>query len=203
MIGLIDYGMGNVLSVYNALLHVGANVTICKSVDQIKQMDKLVLPGVGAFSECMAKLKDKKFIEPLHYKVIEKKVPILGICLGMQVMASSSQEDGIHQGLGWFDAEVIPINRNQKNMDLLHVGWNSLNIHKDNQLIKNISRNADFYFIHAYHMKCNDKNDLIATCDYQNIITSIVNKKNIFGTQFHPEKSQDDGLTLLENFINL
>jgi len=203
MIGLINYGMGNILSVYNALLHIGANVEICTSVHQINQMDKLILPGVGAFSDCMKKLNDKNFIKPLNFKVIEKETPILGICLGMQVMALSSKEGGNQTGLGWFDAEVIPINDNQLNMKILHAGWNSLNISKENKLLKNIPIDADFYFIQAYHMKCNNKDDLIATCDYQNKITAMINKKNIFGTQFHPEKSQDHGLMILENFINL
>tara|TARA_B110000858_G_scaffold149041_1_gene169438 strand:- start:287 stop:898 length:612 start_codon:yes stop_codon:yes gene_type:complete len=203
MIGLIDYGMGNILSVYNALLFVGADVEICSSTDQINKMDKLILPGVGAFSDCMKNLNSKNFIDSLNFKVIKEEVPILGICLGMQVMASSSQEGGTHKGLNWFDAEVVPIHNNQKEMKILHVGWNSLNIQKENKILKNIPADADFYFIQAYHMKCNNSQELIATSEYYNKITSVINKKNIFGTQFHPEKSQDHGMTILENFMDL
>ena len=150
-VGIIDYGMGNLLSVYNAVEYLGYDCKIIDKPSLLSQFDKLILPGVGAFEACIDNLESKNFVKFLNNEVLINKKPILGICLGMQIMASNSQEGGNHQGLGWLDAEVIPIiNKNQTDMNLLHVGWNSLNIHKENKLLKNISDNADFYFIHSY-----------------------------------------------------
>ena len=203
MIGLIDYGMGNILSVLNAFEYIGADIKVCHKSSDIRDKDKLILPGVGAFSDCMKSLNELGFIDELDNFVIQKKKPILGICLGMQVMASKGYENGIFDGLNWIDSEVIPINTKNLDIKIPHIGWNSLHNLKRNNIFYNIEENFNFYFVHSYFMKCNNKNDIIAECEYGNHITAAVNKGNIFGVQFHPEKSQDYGLRIIENFDNL
>lgn len=203
MIGLIDYGMGNILSVLNAFEYIGADIKVCHKSSDIKDKDKLILPGVGAFSDCIKSLDELGFIDELDNFVIQKKKPILGICLGMQVMASKSYENGIFDGLNWIDSEVVPINTKNLEIKIPHIGWNSLHNLKRNNIFYNIEENFNFYFVHSYFMKCNNMNDVIAECEYGTHITAAVNKENIFGVQFHPEKSQDYGLRIIENFDNL
>tara|TARA_B100001250_G_C19804158_1_gene792457 strand:- start:1024 stop:1641 length:618 start_codon:yes stop_codon:yes gene_type:complete len=201
MIGIIDYGMGNLRSVINAVNYLGFNSLICSSPDDIDHTERIILPGVGAFSDCMKKLHNLKFVNKLNEEVLIKKKPVLGICLGMQVMAKCSFEGGKNDGLGWFDAEVIKISpSNLKKHKVPNIGWNSIS-YKNVDLFKNIPKNIDLYFVHSYFMNCKNKEDIIASYDYEEKITAAVQKNNILATQFHPEKSQDVGLNILENFL--
>lgn len=202
MVGIVDYGMGNLLSVYNAFDYFGEDVEICKDPDDLDHVDRIVIPGVGAFKDCINLISENGFIEKLQDNVINKGKPTLGICLGMQVMAKKSYEFGKHNGLGWFDAEVKKIDITNSDLKLPNIGWNEINQLKPHPLFEGIPNMSDFYLVHSYFMKCDDKNDILATYKYgKNDITAAVIKNNIFATQFHPEKSQDSGLKLLSNFI--
>lgn len=195
--------MGNLLSVFNAVEICGFHAKIIEHPDELNSVDKIILPGVGAFKDCIENLKTKNFVAALNQQVIVKKKMILGICLGMQVMANKGYENGEHDGLGWFDAEVVKIKTNGNKLKVPHIGWNSINIKKASPLFKGISSGTDLYFVHSFYMRCNNQDDLLATCHYGSAITAAVNKENIFAIQFHPEKSQDYGLQILSNFISL
>jgi glutamine amidotransferase len=202
MIGIVDYGMGNLLSVYNAFDYLGEDVFVCKKPEDLAKADRIVIPGVGAFKECVELLKSKHFAEALNEEVIVKAKPTLGICLGMQVMAKKSYEGGEHEGLGWFDAEVIKIDSKSDTLRVPNIGWNEVHHNEDKKLFKKIRQDMDFYLVHSYYMKCKNSENVIATYDYGGQITAAVLKDNIFATQFHPEKSQDVGLDLLINFLD-
>lgn len=201
MIGIIDYGMGNILSVKNAIEYLGEDVLICNDNASLNLCERLILPGVGAFGDCINNLKKYNFVQELNNHVLVQKKPILGICLGMQVMAKKSYEGGEFEGLGWFDAEVIKLVTNDRKLKIPQVGWNELSFNNTHPLFKNIPVKAEFYFVHSYFMKCFQDADIIATCSYGNEVTAAVCKNNIAATQFHPEKSQDYGLKILENFF--
>jgi glutamine amidotransferase len=201
MIGIIDYGMGNILSVYNALSFLGAHVEIFDTPEGLERAERIVLPGVGAFPDCMANLKQKGFAEALEEAVFENETPILGICLGMQAMAGRSFECGEHEGLGWFEAEVIRLRPNISSLRVPQIGWNEIVYRKKSPLFSGLPEKPDFYFVHSYFMNCKAHGDIDATCDYGGEVTAAVRKNNIFAVQFHPEKSQDYGLKILENFI--
>jgi len=202
MIGIVDYGMGNLLSVYSAFDYLGADVTICKHPEELKKVDRVVIPGVGAFKDCIHKMKETGFKEALDEEVLHKGKPTLGICLGMQVMAKKSMEGGEFEGLGWFDAEVIRLSPQEANMRVPNIGWNDVSYRKDVPLFKGLPAKSDFYLVHSYFMNATDPEDVVATYDYSHSVTAAVMKNNIFATQFHPEKSQDHGLRILENFID-
>ncbi len=202
MIGLIDYGMGNLLSVYNALDMIGAEVEICNNPIELLNKDKIILPGVGSFGGCMSNLKNRGFYEVLDKLVTKEKYPILGICLGMQLMADKSFEVGEHKGFGWIKGDVLPIKNLNLQLKIPHVGWNALDKNCDDDLLKGLPDGSDVYFTHSYYMKCNNDDDVIANCQYGVPLTAAIHSENIFGTQFHPEKSQDYGLRILENFVN-
>lgn len=199
MIGIVDYGMGNLLSVYNAFDYLGEDVEICNDPDSLKIYDRIIIPGVGAFKKCIDSLKSTGFVQALNEEVIIKKKPTLGICLGMQVMCTQSQEFGVHDGLGWFDAVVKKIDTR---LTLPVIGWNEINQKKDSPLFKGIPDFSDFYLVHSFFADCLES-DLLATYQIEDaIVTAAIIKENIVATQFHPEKSQDYGLKFLENFIN-
>ena len=169
----------------------------------IEAADKLILPGVGHFSNAMDNLKELGLIEILNKKVLEDRVPILGICLGMQLMATKSEE-GNYEGLGWFDAEVVKFSVKDKlKYKIPQVGWNQIAIKKESKLMKSIPNLSEFYFVHSYHVKCNDKSDIVNTTDYEYRFTSAIEKSNIYGVQYHPEKSHDVGIQMITNFIEL
>jgi imidazole glycerol-phosphate synthase subunit HisH len=201
MVGIIDYGMGNLLSVFNAVEYLGAEAKICHKPEEIEQCERIILPGVGAFEECMCNLRDLNLINSLNYFAFNKKKPVLGICLGMQAMAKKSYEFGEHTGLGWFDAEVTRIIPIDSTLRVPHVGWNEIIYKNDSPLFRGLPEHPDFYFVHSYFMKCKDYHDVDATVEYGATITAAVRKENIFATQFHPEKSQDYGLKIIENFL--
>jgi glutamine amidotransferase len=200
-VGIINYGMGNLLSVSSAVEYIGHEVMYCNNEKDITEAGKLILPGVGAFKDCADNIKSYGFWDILNEEVLIKKKYILGICLGMQVMAKKSYEQGENQGLGWFDAEVVKIETPIKNLKIPQVGWNNIIYDRNNRLFEGLPDKSEFYFVHSYYMNCKDKKDVIATCDYGSELTAAVNKVNIFATQFHPEKSQDNGLRILKNFL--
>ena len=198
---IIDYGLGNVLSVYNALVFLGYNTIISSSKKEINNSSALILPGVGAFGEAMKNI-EKKNLKFLLEKNVKSGKPIMGICLGMQIMANGSEESKTHNGLGLIPGYVKKFSI-KKNIRIPHVGWNSLkNIKRKSVLFSNTYiKNLNFYFDHSYHFTCNDKY-VLSYSNYGKKIISIVNKDNIYGIQFHPEKSQNSGLRLFRSFFN-
>jgi len=204
MIGIINYGLGNLFSVQKAFNRLGLKTKIISDPNDIRQVDKLILPGVGYFSFGMEKLKSLNWLETLNEKVLREKTPILGICLGMQLMTKKSQE-GEATGLGWFDAETIRFDFNDLNEapKIPHMGWNTVDFIKDHPLFAGIAEEAYFYFAHSYYVKLNDKSDLLGATEYGLKFASIINRDNLYGVQFHPEKSHKNGLQLLKNFGNL
>ena len=201
MVGVIDYGMGNLLSVKNALEYLGEETLSCSKPEDIDKVDRIILPGVGAFQSCIENLTETGFIRPLHDFALVKKKPIMGICLGMQVMASTGQEHGHWKGLGWFNANVIKISEEDTSLKVPHVGWTDVEYKEDSFLFRGLKKNPDFYFVHSYFMRFEETEFIDAHYQYKARITAAVRKNNIFGTQFHPEKSQDNGLRLLDNFL--
>ena len=203
MIVIIDYGMGNLNSIKNMFKKIGIPAIISSNTDLIRSADKLILPGVGAFDNGMKNLKDMGLIEALNEMILIHKTPILGICLGMQLMTSSSEE-GILPGLGWINGKTEMF----KQQELLHhripnIGWNTLCVTQPHPLFEGIDRDDRFYFVHSYHVCCNDSNDVIATTLYGIRFASAFARENIMGVQFHPEKSLRFGFKIMQNFGNL
>lgn len=197
---IIDYGMGNIGSIRNMLGKAGTQAIISSQVDVIRQAQKLILPGVGAFDEGMKNLEEYNLIDILNKKVLEEKTPILGICLGMQLFSSHSQE-GMKPGLNWLNAQTIKFIP-QNNRKIPHMGWNTIEIRKKNPILDGLPQDSRFYFVHSYHVVCNDEEDILAVTSYDGEFVSALHKGNIWGTQFHPEKSHRFGLKLLSNFVN-
>lgn len=195
--------MGNLRSVQKKFNKIGFEAEISNDPSGIAAADKLVLPGVGHFYHGVKKIKELGIWDVLNESVLEKKVPILGICLGMQLMAKSSAE-GNAEGLGWFDAEVFKFQVEDKlKFKVPHMGWNNTLPQKENILYSNLNDQSMFYFVHSYYMKCNNPEDVLTTTGYENQFVSAIQKDNIYGTQFHPEKSHDDGDILIKNFVEL
>ena len=207
-ITVIDYGSGNLKSVAKALetatnnINVNSKIVVTSDPKKIKQSEKIVLPGQGSFRDCALSIKNIPGLnEALNEFVLEKKKPILGICVGMQLFAKTGYESQETKGLGWIDAEVRKINNMNKKLKLPHMGWNELELKKDCFLFSNIKNKSHAYFVHSYEFITNDKDCVIATTNYGNSIITSIKKENIIGTQFHPEKSQKNGLIILENFL--
>jgi glutamine amidotransferase len=201
VIGIVDYGMGNLLSVYHAVEMAGEDPIICQRPEELKKVTAIILPGVGAFRDCMKNLREKGFAEMLGEEVLRQGKPIMGICLGMQAMAQRSFEGGEHEGLGWFEADVIRLAPGDPSLRVPQIGWNEVICRPGTSFFSGVPPAADFYFVHSYFMKCDSEGDVVATCDYGGSVTAAVCKNNIFATQFHPEKSQDYGLRVLTNFL--
>ena len=201
-VGIVDYGMGNLRSVVNAVLYLGFDVRVCSAPECLRQVDKLILPGVGAFGDCMQNLTGSGFAEGLQYEVRERAKPILGICLGMQVMARTGFEMGSYVGLGWFDAEVKKIESSDVSQRIPHIGWNDIEYRSGFFLFDGIAQSSDVFFVHSYSMQCRDESDVVARTHYGIPIVAAVAKETICATQFHPEKSQDVGLRILSNFLS-
>lgn len=194
--------MGNIGSVANAIDHLGGDMRIVNSPEELQRCERIILPGVGSFLEGMERMRSKGFDTALELHVITLKKPTLGICLGMQLMAGYGTEGGGCRGLGWFDGSVEKIVPETCAERIPHVGWNQLTLQREHNLMRGIPIQTDFYFVHSYAMNIKDKNNLIASCDYASGVAAIVGRENIFATQFHPEKSQDSGLKILENFLD-
>lgn len=204
MITILDYGSGNLHAIKNIYERLNIPYEFADSKDQLRKADHIILPGVGAFDDTISTLKNNGFWAILNKKVLEEKVPLLGICVGMQMFANSSEE-GTLAGLGWipgsvkkFDASLIT-----GKPKIPHLGWNSIDITRNCPLFDNIDPTIGFYFIHSYYYKCADEINVICTTEYGKAFHSAINKDNIFGVQFHPEKSHDNGIQLLKNFANL
>ncbi len=203
MITIIDYGIGNVGSIANMLKKAGVRSIISNDLSVIQKADKLILPGVGAFDHGMKQLDMYQMIPLLNYKVLEQKTPILGICLGMQLFSKKSEE-GQLPGLGWIDSETILFKFNtEQNRPLPHMSWNNIEIVKKSKLFSNCSEESRFYFVHSYHMTCNDQSDILTKSSYGLEFTSAIEHNNILGVQFHPEKSHKFGMKVLKNFAEL
>lgn len=200
---IIDYGMGNLRSVYNKFKRIGIDCKVSSKKEDIEFAEKLILPGVGHFKYGMQNLHKLGLIDILNKKVIEEKIPILGICLGTQLFCSHSEE-GDCAGLGWLNAEVVRFNVSDRlKYKVPHMGWNDVAVKNSNTLDKKFSYGEKFYFVHSYHLKCNDQDDIWLTTEYDYEFVSAVHRDNIYGTQFHPEKSHDVGYELLKKFTEL
>lgn len=200
MVVIIDYGMGNVGSVQNALEALGCGAIISSLKEDIAKADHLILPGVGAFGDGMKNLQQANLAEILAKEVLVNKKPILGICLGMQMMATSGEEGGVHNGLGWVQGVTRKFKVDENIFKIPHVGWNDVKTVGESILLKNI-QNPIFYFVHSYHLIPEDKSIIKGLTDYGEEFVSVIENGNIFGVQFHPEKSQKAGLDLLNNFL--
>ena len=202
MVVIVDYGMGNLRSVSYRLHQIKVEAMVSSDPEDLKKADKIILPGVGAFETGMQNLKSSGFIPLLNERVLGDKVPVLGICLGMQLFTNHSEE-GNAEGLGWVDAETkrFDFSNNEIKHKVPHMGWNSVDIRKNNsKMMNDLPENPSFYFVHSYHVQCNDEEVILASTVYGYEFTSILQKDNIYGVQFHPEKSHKGGVQLLKNF---
>ena len=203
MIVIIDYGIGNLASVLNMFKKIGVKeVCVSSDLEVISKASKILLPGVGSFDAGMTNLENSKLIPILNEKALVEKVPVLGICLGMQLLTKRSDE-GVREGLGWIDAETVKFDLDPAlKLKVPHMGWNYIKVKQDNPLIDTQTKNR-FYFVHSYFVKCFDETQSLATSNFGTDFTCMVNKNNIYGAQFHPEKSLKFGMKLLENFAKI
>lgn len=203
---LIDYGAGNLHSVEKAFRHVTPDTEIKVSADPhiVSKADRIVLPGVGAFADCMAGLVALPgMLEVLHEAVLNKQRPFLGICVGMQMMLEEGHEHGVHKGLGWIKGQVLPLQPADIALKIPHMGWNDLTVSRQHPLFYGVQNGDHAYFVHSYHAACAQEQDVIAYAEYGGRVTAAIARDNLMGTQFHPEKSQKTGLTLIKNFLEL
>jgi len=206
-VAIVDYNSGNISSVINSFKEVAkpkVNIEVTSNLEKIKSSDKVVLPGQGSFKTCVDSLtKINGLKDTLNEFVINNKKPLLGICVGLQMFADIGYEETETKGLGWISGKVSRIDNQNGKYKLPHIGWNQINIIKDSKIFKDIENNSHMYFVHSYEFIPSDKNVISATTDYSSNIVCSVEKENIFGTQFHPEKSDKMGLKIINNFINL
>lgn len=201
MIAIIDYDAGNIKSVEKALKTLGQEVIVTRDADTILNAEKVILPGVGSFGDAMGKLHDYDLVNVIE-KVVEKKIPFLGICLGLQLLFESSEETPGVDGLGILKGKIVKIPENGE-LKIPHMGWNSLHFQNDGRLFKKLPKDSYVYFVHSYYLQAEDENIVKATTEYSTCIHASVEKDNVFACQFHPEKSSDVGLTILKNFCEL
>lgn len=199
---MIDYGMGNLLSVKRAFEKCGADVIITQNPAELLQASHIVLPGVGSFRDGMKNLRENHWVEILNQIVRENRVPILGICLGMQLLADKGYEIEETKGLGYIPGKVVLMQAGVKER-IPHVGWNEVHIKNESSILNGIKDKTDFYFVHSYHFDVERQENIVATTPYGGDFVSVVNKDLVFGTQFHPEKSQKAGFQLIKNFLFL
>ena len=204
---IVDYNSGNIRSVINSFKQEAkdkVNIEVSSDLDKIKSSDKVVLPGQGSFKSCVDALNGiNGLVDTLNEFVINKKKPLLGICVGLQMFGDIGYEEAETKGLGWISGKVSKIDNQNGKYKLPHIGWNQINIVKESKIFKGIENKAHMYFVHSYEFIPKDKNIISATTDYSSNIVCSVEKENIFGTQFHPEKSDKIGLKVIENFIEL
>jgi len=206
-ITIVDYNSGNISSVVNSfkeVAHSKVDIEVTSDLKKIKSSDKVVLPGQGSFKSCVDALnKINGLVDTLNDFAINNKKPLLGICVGLQMFADIGYEETETKGLGWIPGKVSKIDNQNGKYKLPHIGWNQINIVKESKIFKNIENNSHMYFVHSYEFIPKDKNVISATTGYSSNIVCSIEKENIFGTQFHPEKSDKAGLKIIENFINL
>ena len=204
MIAIVDYGMGNAGSIQNMLLRLGHMSVITYDAEKIQQAEKLILPGVGSFEQAIRNLDERGLRSVLNRRVIEERVPILGICLGMQLFSKGSEEGEEVAGLGWFEAYTrrFDFSALNRKLRLPHMGWNTLQVTNPHYIVDGMVDDARFYFVHTYHVECEHPSDVVATAGYGHSFTAIVARDNIVGTQFHPEKSHRFGLALMRRFAS-
>ena len=204
---IVDYNSGNIRSVINSFKEVAkdkVNIEVTSDLNKIKSSDKVVLPGQGSFKSCVNALNSiNGLAETLNEFAINNKKPLLGICVGLQMFADIGHEETVTKGLGWIPGKVSKIDNQNNKYKLPHIGWNQINIVKDSKIFKDIDNNIHMYFVHSYEFIPEDKTVISATTDYSSNIVCSVEKDNIMGTQFHPEKSDKIGLKIISNFINL
>jgi glutamine amidotransferase len=204
---IVDYNSGNISSVINSFNEVArdkANIEVTSDLNKIKSSDKVVLPGQGSFKSCVDALNNiEGLVDALNDFAINKKKPLLGICVGLQMFADIGYEEMETKGLGWISGKVSKIDNQNRKYKLPHIGWNQINILKESKIFKDIENNSHMYFVHSYEFVPNDISVVSATTDYSSNIVCSVEKENIFGTQFHPEKSDKIGLKIIQNFIEL
>lgn len=205
MIIVLDYGMGNPGSMLNMFRRIGAQAVVASDRDTIMSASAIVLPGVGSFDNGMQKLLSAGILEPLKQRVLHDKIPFLGVCLGMQLLFESSEEGSL-PGLGWIPGHVKRFdfsNTGKSGLKIPHMGWNLVRPANDDSLFRGLDSESRFYFVHSYHVVCSDTTHLLGTSEYGYQFVSAVQKGNIFGVQFHPEKSHRFGMSLLKNFSEL
>jgi len=204
MIAIVDYGSGNIQAIKNIYKKLKVDTKFVSKPEDFEGITKIILPGVGAFDEAMSKLNESGMRQILDEMVIEKAVPVLGICVGMQIMAKASDE-GELKGLGWFDAEVKLFDSKtiKHKPKLPHMGWNEIRPEMEHPMLKEIDLEKGYYFLHSFYFKCLDQDDILATAEYGKQFHCAVSKKNILGFQFHPEKSHSNGINLFKNFAEL
>ena len=204
---IVDYQSGNISSVINSFTEVAkdkVNLEVSSDIKKIKSSDKIVLPGQGSFKSCVDALNSiDGLIDTLNEFAINNKKPLLGICVGLQMFADIGYEEAETRGLGWIAGKVSKIDNKNGKFKLPHIGWNQIKIVKDSKIFQNIKNNSHMYFVHSYEFVPNNKDVISATTDYSSNIVCSVEKENIFGTQFHPEKSDNLGLKIIDNFINI
>jgi len=204
---IVDYNSGNISSVINSFKEVAkdkANIEVTSDLATIKTSDKVVLPGQGSFKSCIDGLNSiNGLIDTLNEFAIKNKKPLLGICVGLQMFADIGYEETETKGLGWISGKVSKIDNKGGKFKLPHIGWNEINIMKDSKIFKGIENKSHMYFVHSYEFVPEDKSVILATTDYSSNVVCAAEKENIFGTQFHPEKSDKIGLKIIDNFINL
>ena len=204
---IVDYKSGNISSVINSFKEVAqdkVNIEVTSDLNKIKLSDKVVLPGQGSFKSCIEALSNiDGLTETLNEFVVTNKKPLIGICVGLQMFADIGYEETETKGLGWISGKVSKIDNQGGKFKLPHIGWNQINIVKDSKILRDLENNSHMYFVHSYEFVPNDKKVISATTDYSSNIVCSVEKENIYGTQFHPEKSDKIGLKIINNFINL
>lgn len=204
MITLIDYGVGNIFAFQNVYKRLDIPTKIAKTISDLEDAEKLILPGVGAFDYAMDQLNASGMRDKLDELVLKKKIPVIGICVGMQMMGNKSEE-GRAEGLKWLDADILKFDESliQQRTKLPHMGWNDVTPNINHPLFEGLEKDAIFYFLHSFYFKCNNIKDSIAISDYGISFSSAVNADNVYGIQFHPEKSHQYGEKLLQNFAQL
>ena len=204
MIVVVDYGIGNLGSILNMLKKIGVKAILSRNADDLRNADKLILPGVGAFDTGMKHLLDSGLVETLNDLVLNAKKPTIGLCLGMQLLTKKSEEGNL-PGLGWIDAETVRFrfDGNQNALKIPHMGWNNVTTQQAKPLLNGLEEDARFYFVHSYHIVCHHATDVLGVTHYGFDFPAIIQKENIMGTQFHPEKSHKFGMRLLKNFAEL
>ena len=201
VISIVDYGIGNTYSILGALKFLGyRKIKVSANAEDFFVSDALILPGVGAFQACMHNLKSKHLDDVLNDVVMGLKKPILGICVGMQMMATFSEEDGLHNGLNWIPGRVVKL-KALEHFAVPHVGWNDLELCKESLIYNRTQQKPNLYFDHSYHYRCDEKY-ITAECNYSHPITASIEKDKIYGVQYHPEKSHDNGLRIFRSFLS-